>query len=179
MSTFQLDSSSANSNKSSFNTGNSYQFDGLTGNLTSIQQKKKHDFNYKMKKIKIFIKNFLSFFFSRIGLTFLTVGYVFVGGFIFKQIEGKRESNENFQIDLRTTHLIQTIWDISKNEIFLHKSNFTHKLRYHITLFQNGLAHAAHKGFSDGDNQMDAEWSYPNSILYAMSIITTIGWSQC
>jgi hypothetical protein len=177
MSLFQFDSISTGSANIS-KMKSSAKYGALSETLTIIhqqQQQEENKTNAKIKKVKIFFKKFLSFFFSRIGLTFLFCVYVAIGGFIFKQIEGKQEREENFEINLRTQHLIKTVWDISRKEIFLHRSNFTHKLRYHVTLFQNGLVNAARKGFQDGDNRIDAEWSYPNSILYSMSIITTIG----
>ena len=148
--------------------------------LTSLDQAAKEDHLLhkrikRMEQFKNVCKKFTSFFFSRVGLCFVVVGYVVIGGFIFQKIEGKDELAENFEILSKTDNLIFEIWNMSKYEILFHEVNFTHKIRDKVTLYQRHLVDAVQKGYKGEDGQVEGKWTYPGSILYSITIITTIG----
>ena len=150
------------------------------GSIVSIDQTNREDtlLHKRIKRMEQFkncCKKFTSFFFSRVGLCFVVVGYVVIGGFIFQKIEGKDELTENFEILSKTDNLIYEIWNMSKYEILFHEANFTHKIRDKVTLYQRHLVDAIQKGYKGEDGQVEGKWTYPGSILYSVTIITTIG----
>ena len=67
------------------------------------------------EKIKDFLRNFVAFMFSNVGIIGLVVGYTIVGAFIFQLIEGrtgKRESLREFSArEMRAT--AERLWNLT------------------------------------------------------------------
>lgn len=136
----------------------------------------------KLEKFKNACKKFTTFLFSRVGLCFVVVGYVVVGGFIFKHIEGAYEEEEKANnktlkndMDSLTDHLIFDIWNMTKYELVFHEKNYTSKLRDKLDVYQKNLTESVKEGFKGNSNQNVTKWTLPGSILYSVTIVTTIG----
>lgn len=120
-----------------------------------------------------------TFLFSRVGLCFLVIAYVALGGIIFKSIEGLHEQEEKNNnrsiindIDTETENLVDEIWNMTKHEIVFHERNYTEKLKTRLIMFRKFLSNAVKQTYS---NLNSTKWTYPSSILYSVTIVTTIG----
>jgi len=150
-------------------------------------------------------KGFLSFLFSTIGLTFLLVAYSIVGGLVFMELEsGKEKSGKenrtaeemeklrqhlekhqeqvvNRTEKLRREHLSQ-LWELTMRLNVLHRDvwmleadsilvNYTTVVYTYTKMMDWEAGGEDEEGGEDEDNQ----WSFAGSLLYAITVITTIG----
>lgn len=139
----------------------------------------------KLKRIEQFknvCKKITTFLFSRVGLCFVVVGYVVIGGFIFKSIEGSYEEEKSKNktlisdvVNMRTDNLVNEIWNMTKFEKVFHEKNYTNKLKAKLIDYQKNLADAVKEGYKGNSNHNTTKWTYPGSILYSVTIVTTIG----
>lgn len=121
-------------------------------------------------------KNFLTFLFSNIGLTSVVVAYSILGGFIFQKLEAPNEIEKRHFVASRRNKIAHDIWNLTQSVMIFHEHNFT-KLLTEVVLieFQNELLDAKSKGWDGQDGQVDPQWSFAGSLLYAVTVITTIG----
>ena len=148
-------------------------------------EKDEHDLHQKTKKLEKFknaCKKITTFLFSRVGLCFVVVGYVVIGGFIFRHIEGAFEQEEKANnktlrndMDSLTDNLIFDIWNMTKYELVFHEKNYTLKLKEKLEVYQKNLTESVKEGFKGNSNQNATKWTFPGSILYSVTIVTTIG----
>lgn len=136
----------------------------------------------RIEQFKNVCKKITTFLFSRVGLCFVVVGYVVVGGFIFKSIEGSFEEEKaknrsliNDVVNTKTDNLVNEIWNMTKFEKVFHEKNYTSKLKAKLIDYQKNLTDAIKDGYKGTSNHNITKWTYPGSILYSVTIVTTIG----
>lgn len=136
----------------------------------------------RIEQFKNVCKKITTFLFSRVGLGFVVVGYVIVGGFIFKSIEGSHEEEKarnrtliNDVVNANTDTLVYEIWNMTKFEKVFHERNYTTKLKSKLIDYQKNLTDAIKDGYKGTSNHNITKWTYPGSILYSVTIVTTIG----
>ena len=155
----------------------------ITTTTTTITVNKSNNKHRKQfQKFKNACAKITTFFFSRVGLCFLIIGYVAVGGFIFRSIEGAHELEEKLNnksimndIDTETENLAIEIWNMTKMETVFHEKNYTTKLKTRLIEFRKILSNAVKQGYSNLNN---TKWTYSSSMLYASTIVTTIGYGH-
>ena len=135
----------------------------------------------KRKKCLHCCKRFTAFLFSHIGLCSLVVAYTIMGGFIFKAIEGPFE--EKTKIFIRserehvTTKVLQHAIALQLSDIG--RDNFTNAVREQLQAFQQIVfKETKDHGWDGKDAQSDVpeqQWSFASSLLYAITVMTTIG----
>lgn len=137
---------------------------------------------HRIEQFKNVCKKITTFLFSRVGLCFVCIGYVVVGGIIFKSIEGSHEDEKaknrtliNDVVNTRTENLVNEIWNMTKYEKVFHEQNYTNKLKAKLIDYQKNLTDAVKDGYKGNSNHSITKWTYPGSILYSVTIVTTIG----
>ncbi|XP_060533772.1 TWiK family of potassium channels protein 7 [Cylas formicarius] len=136
-----------------------------------------------LKKCKEYVRNFVAFMFSNVGIIGLVVGYTIAGSFIFMAIE--------------RGHIIQVKVDAKNNrKLFASRLwNLTMELNYNAKLsdfedykgpvmeelakLQLLLVNLTTKGY-DGTEDEDGtrQWSFAGAFLYSLTVITTIGYGN-
>jgi potassium channel subfamily K protein len=136
----------------------------------------------RIEQFKIVCKKITTFLFSRVGLCFVVVGYVALGGFIFRAIEGKHEEEKaknktliSDVVNTKTDSLVNEIWNMTKFEKVFHEKNYTAKLKARLVEYQRNLTDAVKEGYKGSSDHSTTKWTYPGSILYSVTIVTTIG----
>jgi hypothetical protein len=144
---------------------------------TSLNKNKR-----RLEKFKNICKKITTFLFSRVGLCFVCIGYVVIGGFLFKHIEGTHEQEEKAKnkslinsVELKTEVLVNEIWNMTKYELVFHEKNYTNKLKTKLVEYQKNLNDAVKEGYKGGSSHNNTKWTLPSSILYSVTIVTTIG----
>ena len=107
---------------------------------------------------------------------------MFIGGLIFKAIEGTHEEKERalnqslvYDVESSTDVLVSEIWNMTKFEMIFHEKNYTNKLKARLINYQKNLSNAVKHGYKGNSHPNNIKWTLPGSILYAITIVTTIG----
>jgi hypothetical protein len=136
----------------------------------------------RFQQFKNICKNVITFLFSRVGLVFAVIGYIGLGGVIFQSIEGTHEqekaknSTKSFNIiNMRTENLVNEIWNMTRYELIFHKRNYTRKIKEKILDYQ--MAVIANKETASG-GPAPAKWTFTGSLVYAVTIVTSIGYGH-
>lgn len=145
----------------------------------------------RRQKVIACCKKIVAFLFSHIGLAGMVVAYSILGGFLFQAIEASNERELKLAIrefkeetideiarlaENYTSGAIQTgsSSNISYDVEVSNFTNFTDQLRdlfleKYRTLKNNGW------DLKDFTDESDIQWSFAGALLYAVTVITTIG----
>ncbi|KAK4878871.1 hypothetical protein RN001_011377 [Aquatica leii] len=131
------------------------------------------------EKCKDYVRNFLAFMFSNIGIIGLVVGYTVAGAFIFIYIEGDAEVLLRRTISMQRNHKADTIWSITNlTNIFNEKAWKKHIMK-ELEEYQITITHAVKNGLDGTDIiENNKSWSFPGAFLYSLTVITTIGYGN-
>ena len=152
----------------------------MLGNINEEPNTSKY--RTKVQKFKNICKKITTFLFSRIGLCFLVVGYVLMGGFIFQSIEGSHEMQERAKnstllndIETNTKSMVNEIWNMTKLELIFHEKNYTNKLKDRLIDYQKKLSNAVKQGYKGNLNPNSTKWTYTGAVVYSITVVTSIG----
>lgn len=124
-------------------------------------------------------KKFTAFLFSHIGLCGLVIAYSIMGGFIFMSLESSQEMLERKSVDLSRKAQLEKLWNITEYSLILGKKNWTYEVDRVLKDFQTEIYEATKLRGWDGQSEAaEAQWSFPNSLLYSITVITTIGYGH-
>ncbi|KAK6192758.1 hypothetical protein SNE40_004177 [Patella caerulea] len=134
----------------------------------------------KRKKCLNAFKTFVAFLFSHIGLCSLVVGYTIMGGFVFKAIEGPYERSIKTGIREQRVKLIDKLIQHAF-ELQMSKSgrdDFMEAVNKELLKFQTKIHRETKENGWDGNDAKefsDMQWSFASALLYAITVMTTIG----
>lgn len=138
----------------------------------------------RIEKCKNVFKKIMTFLFSRIGLCFVVVGYAAMGGFIFKSIEGNHElekakikTQADQLVNTKIDNLVMEIWNMTRYQLVFHEKNYTLRLKKKLIEYQKNLTIVLKEGNKLNSNNT-FKWTYSGSVLYAITIVTTIGYGH-
>lgn len=122
-------------------------------------------------------KNFTTFLFSNIGLCSAVVAYSILGGFIFQTLEAPNEILKRHQVSKRRESFASDIWKLTEESVLFFEENFTRSAERILIKYQNVVLEAKKNGWdgAEDDVQIPPQWSYAGSLLYSVTVITTIG----
>jgi hypothetical protein len=118
----------------------------------------------------------VTFIFSRVGLSFLVIFYIVLGGIIFQQIESdyEKEEHERFkQVEKSTDILIEEIWNMTNSEMIFYDNKYLMNLRNKIFNHRENYLDALSKGYKP--DETNEYWTITGAILYSVTLVTTIG----
>lgn len=148
-----------------------------------LQQQQKQSANQhqtkhseRMERCKNCCKSLTTFIFSRVGLCLLVVAYAFGGGVVFQFLEGPYEGRISESVQRRLNITVERLFNTSEQSKVLYRSNWTTMARHILEEYQQELVRQTKRGhqgerFDDDTKQ----WNFPGAILYAITVITTIG----
>ncbi|XP_050410849.1 uncharacterized protein LOC126825305 [Patella vulgata] len=137
----------------------------------------------KRKKCLNAFKTFVAFLFSHIGLCSLVVGYTIMGGFVFKAIEGPYERSIKTGIREQRVKLIDKLIQHAF-ELQMSKSgrdDFMEAVNKELLKFQTKIHRETKENGWDGNDAKefsDMQWSFASALLYAITVMTTIGYGH-
>ncbi|KAK2170337.1 hypothetical protein LSH36_3g14021 [Paralvinella palmiformis] len=126
-------------------------------------------------------KKFAAFLFSHIGLAAMVVAYSIMGGFLFMALEAPYEAKEKIRIRGERDDAIERILNEAsqmKLDDAAVVGNFTAKVRTILLAYQAEVVSAVKDSGWDGNDDTDVralQWSFAGALLYAVTVITTIG----
>jgi hypothetical protein len=160
-----------------YNSGRKQRRDEL------LQQQQKHSAiqhptnqSQRMERCKNCCKSLTTFIFSRVGLCLLVVAYAFGGGVVFQFLEGPYEGRITQGVQRRLHITVERLFNTSVQAKVLYESNWTNMARQILEEYQQALVRQTKRGYQgerfDDDTK---QWNFPGAILYAITVITTIG----
>lgn len=134
----------------------------------------------RRQRISAAIKSALTFLVSHVGLATMVIGYSIMGGFLFKAIEAPNESFEKSRINSIKEMKIAEIRQLADLLCIrsISPENFTDLVNVIQVNFQTQVFLAVKNNGWDGKEKSENEtkqWSFAGSLLYAVTVITTIG----
>ena len=118
--------------------------------------------------------------FSRVGLFFVMIGYVAMGGWLFQALEAGNEENMRRSMSFELNSTLYKLWDeilrVNSYPFVDKKGNFTQYASQELEKFETTVIRQVQQGF-DGRTRPDADpdWNYFGAILYAVTLVSTIG----
>lgn len=148
-----------------------------------LQQQQKQSANQhptihsvRMERCKSCCKSLTTFIFSRVGLCLLVVAYAFGGGVVFQFLEGPYEGQISEIIQRRLIITVEKLFNTSEESKVLYKSNWTTMAQKILEEYQQELVRQTKRGHQgERSNDDTKQWTFPGAILYAITVITTIG----
>ena len=128
-------------------------------------------------------KRFTAFMFSRVGLFFVMIGYVALGGWLFHALEAPNEQNMRRSMNEKLNSTLYKLWDeilrVNSYPFQDKKGNFTLYATHELQKFEDTVNFQVQQGF-DGRTRSDADadWNYFGAILYAVTLVSTIGYGH-
>lgn len=128
-------------------------------------------------------KKFTAFMFSRVGLFFVMIGYVAVGGWLFQALEARNEQDMRRSMSEKLNSTLYKLWDeilrVNSYPYQEKRGNFTQYATQELEKFEETVVQQVQQGF-DGKIRPDADpdWNYFGAILYAVTLVSTIGYGH-
>lgn len=137
----------------------------------------------RRKRLSSCAKSAATFLFSHVGLAALVIGYSIMGGILFQAIEAPNESKEKLRIRSFKEGKIAEIKQLADLLCVrgISDENFTDFVRVIQLQFQQQVTLAVKNNGWDGKDETDeatTQWSFAGSLLYAVTVITTIGYGH-
>lgn len=130
----------------------------------------------RLQRCKSCCKSFSTLLFSRVGLCLLVVAYAFAGGVVFQYLEAPYEGKMTEGIQRRLNITVEKLFNHSEQSNFLYQHNWTAMARKILEDYQRELVQQTKRGYQgeriDDDTK---QWNFAGAILYAITVITTIG----
>lgn len=150
--------------------------------LKEMEEEERRERRRRQKqKVVTCCKKFAAFLFSHIGLASMVVAYSILGGFVFQAIEAPEEERMRQAMADWKEGVVEklcrtTVSSLNLSEPVALLENFREEARKILTEFQQHAIKAGkEKGWDGTDTTEVVQWSFAGALLYALTVITTIG----
>ncbi|XP_018570605.1 TWiK family of potassium channels protein 18 [Anoplophora glabripennis] len=133
------------------------------------------------KKCKEYVRQFIAFLFSNVGIIMLVVGYTIAGSFIFQAIESHHILEIKGQVWRNRTIYAQKLYNLSRkmNEEDMKREIFHKNVMIVLEEYQKIIVNFSRRGYDGTDDEdSSAQWSFAGAFLYSLTVITTIGYGN-
>ncbi|CAF5007780.1 unnamed protein product, partial [Rotaria sp. Silwood1] len=127
-------------------------------------------------------KKFTAFMFSRVGLFFVMIGYVALGGVVFQALEAGNEHDMRHIMDVELNNTLNKLWGeiLSVNSFPepYKKRNFSLNATRELEKFEETVIRQVEKGFDGRTTNSEHDWNFFGAVLYAVTLVSTIGYGH-
>ncbi|KAI5696683.1 hypothetical protein M8J75_016439 [Diaphorina citri] len=134
------------------------------------------------EKCKDYLRQFLAFLFSNIGIICLVIGYTIAGAFIFIYVEAadhdKHSDNLRRNMSLSRNDTVAKLWSYTCCQFnTFDEFVWRNEVAKELMSFQSIVISNVQKGY-EGDSVSSNRWSFSGAFLYSLTVITTIGYGN-
>ncbi|ESN93130.1 hypothetical protein HELRODRAFT_89246 [Helobdella robusta] len=150
---------------------------------TKVIKKTKKSLAWRTKKklAIIYLKKFLGFLLSTLGLFILLTSYTIFGGFLFHRIESSKEVQTQLDVKTSRAYHVDKLWNTTKSMNILFRQNWSNvasKILRNYTMFVFNITKCDGWNGQDRNESAELQWSFTGSMLYSVTVITTIGYGH-
>ena len=141
-------------------------------------QSSKNALVWKARKrlLMTYVKKLLGFLLSTVGLFILLFSYTLLGGIIFHEIESPYEITTKHGVDKSIKHHVKLLWNKTRLYNVLREDKWKEFAEEILQNYTKVIYKATKNDGWDGKNDEAAlQWSFAGSLLYCVTVITTIG----
>ena len=121
-------------------------------------------------------KKFVAFLFSTIGLTCVLCGYTIFGGFVFMWLESPNEVQLKNDVQITRKFYVDKLWNLTYELNMFHPQNWSNMANRILQEYTTEVYIATkQKGWDGKDGETELQWTFAGSLLYSITVITTIG----
>jgi len=169
--------------------------DGLdAGELEELRREKRRR---RRQRLSTCCKSAVAFLFSHIGLAAMVVAYSIMGGFLFQAIEAPAEQSTKYRVLAARKRGIDEVWRLAaqlcdrrrrrrspttvvpeQTTVAGVDAAYAAQIGAILLEFQTEVLHAVQDLGWDGNDDVTEsklQWSFAGALLYAVTVITTIG----
>ncbi|KAH6933658.1 hypothetical protein HPB50_017423 [Hyalomma asiaticum] len=131
----------------------------------------------RLARVRRCARIFLTHLVSQVGLCLLVVAYSIVGALIFRAIEADKEVHQRQRVSQLRRRYLRDMWAVTERLNVLHDEEWMAEVGAKLKEFEDEVVLAVRNDGYDGkDAQEEAlQWSFSGSLLYSITVITTIG----
>ncbi|RUS89777.1 hypothetical protein EGW08_002480 [Elysia chlorotica] len=132
----------------------------------------------RRRKCVSYCKKFVAFLFSHIGLCSLVVAYTIMGGFLFQQLESGKDMDVGITVNNKRDNVIGRFISLASDFQASESNmrNLSGEVRDTLQDFETFFYHMVKdEGY---DTNKEGRWSFASSMLYAITVTTTIGFGH-
>lgn len=133
--------------------------------------RRRRTWSYKCKE---FLRQFIAFMFSNIGIIGLVVGYTIAGSFMFIALEKDSYNNRLDQVRKIRNDTADELWRRTCCDVY-EEATWRNIVTVELEKFQNKIVKEVVIFGYEGERASTNRWSFSGSFLYSLSVITTIG----
>ena len=165
--------------------------DGL--DAAEVEELRREKRRRRRQKLSACCKSAVAFLFSHIGLAAMVVAYSIMGGFLFRAIEAPAEQSTKYRVRAARQRGIDEMWRLAAQmcdrrrrrrsstvvtEMTGMDAAYAAQIGAVLLEFQSEVLHAVQELGWDGNDDVTEsklQWSFAGALLYAVTVITTIG----
>ncbi|CAK1590633.1 unnamed protein product [Parnassius mnemosyne] len=128
-------------------------------------------------RVRNYLRGFLAFLFSNVGVIVLVVAYTVAGAFMFQAIEGASEIERVHNMTLERNYTAQYLWqNVTLALNLFNETALKHSIGIELNKYQSKIVTAVRNGWDGG--RSSRQWSFSSAFLYSLTVITTIGYGH-
>ena len=144
----------------------------------------------RRQRLSACCKSAVAFLFSHIGLAAMVVAYSIMGGFLFQAIEAPAEQSTKYRVHAARQRSIDELWRLAAQLCDSRRRRrsptivagvdaaYAAQIGAILLEFQTEVLYAVQDLGWDGNDDVTEsklQWSFAGALLYAVTVITTIG----
>ncbi|KAK6636445.1 hypothetical protein RUM43_010106 [Polyplax serrata] len=128
------------------------------------------------EKCKDFLRQFIAFMFTNVGIIGLVVAYTIAGAFMFIAIEGNEGESLIEDVVRLRNNTVDELWDVTCCRInVFSEASWRNHVSTQLIEYQRTFVDAVRNGY---DPKHTDSWSFSGAFLYSLTVITTIGYGN-
>ncbi|KAF7270460.1 potassium two pore domain channel sandman isoform X1 [Rhynchophorus ferrugineus] len=135
-----------------------------------------------LKKCKEYMRNFIAFLFSNVGIIGLVIGYTIAGSFMIQALERGKPIPVQSQAMGNRTLFAKKLWNLTMElnaNVKLQEKEYRAAVDIKLVEFQKIFVNLTRRGYDGSDDANGFKsWSFAGAFLYCLTVITTIGYGN-